>query len=475
MVSLSLFPRLLAAQGLDLKSLAGEDWYGLYMNGHKSGYAMQRLTVQDDNSATFEEDAHFRIMMVNAKQDMRIRSRRVYGADGGLVSVESRVEDQNAGTSTWSARVEGDSLVLTTVLGGSTMNQTLPKPDESVEDALRHISLIAEGGKVGNEAAYTVFEPMLMKEIHATSRIVGVEQRVLDGAPTKVFRIKTHMQELDLTSISYITEDGTTLEDVTAGTITMRLEPKEVAQDVDYENDVIVSNAAVVDAPIGNPRLRPSLELRITGPLTPGHLFNDERQFLASEGDAFRFIGKRISLDEFEPAHLPITDKSVAEWLNASQFVQSDHPRLVEKAREIVGDETDASKVSEKLCHWVFANVNTTYSARISNSLEVLESLAGDCTEHSILFVGLARAAGLPAREVAGLIYWQQGDYCAFLFHQWAKVWVGKWIDVDPTFDQPLADATHIKLAEGDLFKQTHLIPIIGQIRIEVVENSEGS
>ncbi len=76
------------------------------------------------------------------------------------------------------------------------------------------------------------------------------------------------------------------------------------------------------------------------------------------------------------------------------------------------------------------------------------------------------RAAGLPAREVAGLVY-VEGVHPGFYFHQWAKVWVGKWIDVDPTFNQPLVDVTHIKLAEGDLFQQARIIPIIGQLKIQ--------
>jgi len=50
-------------------------------------------------------------------------------------------------------------------------------------------------------------------------------------------------------------------------------------------------------------------------------------------------------------------------------------------------------------------------------------------------------------------------------------VWVGKWIDVDPTWNQPLADVTHIKLGEGDIFQQAQLIPIIGKIEVEVVDD----
>ena len=38
---------------------------------------------------------------------------------------------------------------------------------------------------------------------------------------------------------------------------------------------------------------------------------------------------------------------------------------------------------------------------------------------------------------------------------------------MDPTFDQPLADVTHIKLAEGDLFEQAKIMPIIGQLKIQ--------
>jgi hypothetical protein len=108
----------------------------------------------------------------------------------------------------------------------------------------------------------------------------------------------------------------------------------------------------------------------------------------------------------------------------------------------------------------------------LTNSLEVLENLEGDCTEHSVLFIGLARAAGLPAREVAGLIY-VDGIQPGFYFHQWAKVWIGKWIDVDPTFNQPLADVTHIKLAEGDLLSQAQLLPVVGQLDIEVVAEAQ--
>ena len=36
---------------------------------------------------------------------------------------------------------------------------------------------------------------------------------------------------------------------------------------------------------------------------------------------------------------------------------------------------------------------------------DIMEKKSGDCTEHALLFVTLARALGIPAREVSGIYY----------------------------------------------------------------------
>lgn len=473
MVTLLFFPRLLAAQSLDISSLEGESWYGLYLNGQKSGYSMHVVKKTEDGTVSVQEDAHFRMNMAGVPQDMRMFANRIYAADGRLVSVESTIDDASS-TSRFNAVVEGDKLVLRADVGGAVTEQEFPRPKESLEDALKQVELVQGEAKVGDALTFTTFEPMKPGEIKGRSEIVAVEERLLEGAPTKVYKIRTTMDFMGIETMSYVTEQGTTLEDITAGQITMRLEPEEIAKNVDYSNDVIVSNAAMVNHPIPDPRTRTDLKLRLSGPLSPAHLFNDERQFLTKNGDDYEFTGKAVNLDGFTTAKIPVTDEKVAQWLEPTLFVQCDDPRIVEKAREIIGDETDSLKASTLLSEWVYRNVNTIFSARLTNALEVLDSLEGDCTEHSILFVALARAAGIPAREVAGLIYMDSGSRPGFYFHQWAKVWIGKWVDVDPTWNQPLADVTHIKLAEGDLFQQAQLIPIIGQIKVEVLDEASG-
>lgn len=470
MTSFLLFPRILVAQVPNIDALLGERWYGLYLNGEKAGYSMSSLAKEDDGRITSIEDARFRINMVGVRQDMSIFSKRVYGAEGEIQSIEARVTDP-VSTSDFNAVVEGDGLVLTTTVGGQTTETRLPKPAETLMDSVKQAQWIGADPKVGDKIEFSVFEPMYQKELNGASYIVGEEERVFEGVPTRVYKVKTTLDLMNIESLSYIADNGTILEDVVAGIITMRLEPEEIAKDVDYSNDVIVSNAAYVDKPIENPRSREMLRLKVSGPLTADHLFNDERQSIEVAGDNFKFNAKRIALDSFEHAQLPVTDEEAAHWIKPSMFVQSDDPKLTKKAKEIVGNEKDMLAISNKLCSWVHGNMRSTFSARLSNALEVLGSLEGDCTEHSILFIGLARAAGVPAREVAGLVY-VEGVQPGFYFHQWAKVWVGAWIDVDPTFNQHIADVTHIKLAEGDLLQQAKIIPVIGNMRIEVLEDA---
>jgi hypothetical protein len=461
----------LAASAVDLESLVGEDWYGLYFNGQKAGFAKESVSLAKDGALTMSEEVQFRIKMSGNEQNMQLRATRVYNPDGELGSAHTQVIDQS-GKLEFTVKAKGDQFMYTSIVGGAKSERLIPNPHETLDEVLSQTALAHEDAAIGDSAEYEMFDPMNEMKLKHKSAVIGIEERVFDGVPTKVFVIQTTAEPIGIESTSYVTVDGTVLEDVYAGTITMRLEPKEVAQDVNYSNDVIISNAALVDELIDNPRSRDSLELQLTGPLTPSHLFNDERQFIAAEGNQYSFRAKRISMDGVTTPSLPVQDEAMQDWLQATTFVQSDDARLISKAQEIIGSETNALKASELLCHWVYQNVQTSFSARLTNSLEVLDSLAGDCTEHSMLFIGLARAAGLPAREVAGLVY-VDGPPAGFYFHQWAKVWVGKWIDVDPTFDQPFADVTHIKLAEGDLFEQIRLVPIIGQLQVSVVDGPD--
>jgi transglutaminase-like putative cysteine protease len=86
-----------------------------------------------------------------------------------------------------------------------------------------------------------------------------------------------------------------------------------------------------------------------------------------------------------------------------------------------------------------------------------------------VLLTALARAAGIPARVVAGLVY-QDGD---FFYHAWSELWLDGWLSADAVFAQMPADATHVKLLEGGPERHAQLARLMGRLSFATVE--EGS
>ncbi|MCF6286742.1 MAG: hypothetical protein L3K26_16340, partial [Candidatus Hydrogenedentes bacterium] len=263
----------LMAAPIDIESLLGESWYGIYMNKQKAGYAVNGVVRNEDGTITVSENAVFQITMATKKQDMHITSQRTYTPEGALLSIESEVVDP-AGTNTFFGQVRGDGLHLVSVVGGVENTEIFPKPKETLQDSIKLAQLILSNPKEGSSISFSVCEPLYKKELAGISTIMGMEEREFEGVMTKVYKVKTTMPEMGVDSISYVAEDGTTLEDQVAGLIVMRLEPEHLAKDVGYSNDVIVSNAAMVETPIDNPRKRASLRLEIRGPINYSHVFN---------------------------------------------------------------------------------------------------------------------------------------------------------------------------------------------------------
>ena len=160
---------------------------------------------------------------------------------------------------------------------------------------------------------------------------------------------------------------------------------------------------------------------------------------------------------------LPARDSSLAPWLAAHPLIQSADPGIRTAGHEIVGDERDPTRAAERLTHWVAAHVRKDATVGLPNAVRVLAQRRGDCNELTVLYVALARAVGLPARPVAGLL-----DVSGrFYYHAWPEVYLGGWVAVDPMLDQFPADAAHLRFIVGGLARQAQLIRFIGRLKLE--------
>jgi transglutaminase-like putative cysteine protease len=164
-------------------------------------------------------------------------------------------------------------------------------------------------------------------------------------------------------------------------------------------------------------------------------------------------------------ARLPIRDTALAAELASEPLIQASDPRIQAQARQIVERERRAGRVAELLTRWVYDALEKRITISVPSALQVLEERRGDCNEHTVLYVALARALGLPARTAAGVVYLRG----RFYYHAWPEVWLGEWVAVDPTFGQYPADAAHLRFVVGGLARQVELIRLIGRLELQVV------
>ena len=169
------------------------------------------------------------------------------------------------------------------------------------------------------------------------------------------------------------------------------------------------------------------------------------------------------------PEHAPLgaADAALAQYLAPAPFIESDDAAIVATARSIVGSGRDATAAARALVAWVNEHLEQAPSVTVPSAREVLAARRGDCNEHAVLLAALARAAGIPARVVAGAMYLDG----AFYYHAWTELWLGTWVSADAVFRQLPTDATHVKLLEGGPERHMELAGIVSELRFTAEES----
>ena len=143
-------------------------------------------------------------------------------------------------------------------------------------------------------------------------------------------------------------------------------------------------------------------------------------------------------------------DVTLTEYLEPSRGLESDHPSIISRAGEITSNSSSDKEQARKI--YAFVLDHMTYDAesphRNQGALNALEHGIGVCEDYASLFVALARAADLPARQVNGYAdpkatgeIWKLAPGQAFSLqgyrHSWAEVYLeGEgWLPLDPTMD----------------------------------------
>ncbi|MGW8186697.1 MAG: transglutaminase-like domain-containing protein [Desulfobacterales bacterium] len=136
-------------------------------------------------------------------------------------------------------------------------------------------------------------------------------------------------------------------------------------------------------------------------------------------------------------------------YLAQEPFIETEAPQIRRLALSLKAGNSLAT--AENIYRWITGSIRYVgYVKNNRGAWQTLQAKQGDCTELMYLFVALCRAAGVPARGMAGYHCPESAALDPAQYHNWAEFYAeGRWRLCDPQkriFMQQAADYVAIRI-----------------------------
>jgi hypothetical protein len=472
---------------LGARSLAPDaHWYVIRMDGVTIGVAQTALDTTP-TGFRFRDEVTLDVPAMGRVHRSLARTHLELGRQLELHSFRFALES-GIGRFEVSGEAHGDTAVSVVMsAGGGPQRSRMKVRDGLLLDAALTLRMAASGAlRAGNEFTTRVFDPSSMSERDVAVHVVGRETMivsdsadlidgrwvatVLDTVP--VWRVDQRFGGVTISN--WVDEDGQIVRAESPLGFTIERMYYELAQQewrgarsspalAEGYGALIEGTAISSNVDLSDVGRRTRLAVRLGGVELEGFDLEGGRQSL--RGDTL--VVSLEAAPRTATYSLPYRGGGApAAELESTPLVQADDPRIIETARRIARGSADPAEVAMRLNDWVYRALRKEITLSIPSALQVLDARQGDCNEHTVLYVALARALGLPTRTAVGLVHIRG----SFYYHAWPEVWLGsEWVAVDPTLGQYPADASHLRFLVGGLARQVELIRLIGRLQLEVI------
>ena len=433
-----------------------DEWFGVYQGQRKIGWA-HRATTPTPTGYRVRDESMLELAMLGTPQQLTTSLAAETDGSFGLRSFHFTLISPAA---TFTARGTSDGRQLDVRYGAGGRENGLELPlDEPIQLATTLRPRIATARPApGTRYSHTTFSPLTLRRETITTVVEGRE--TIDGTDT----LRVVEEQQGLRAHVWLDAEGRAVREEAMLGLVLRAEPHETAlRGLDAAAPLELTSATRIPlhGTIASPRGAAALTLLVSGGAA-GQIPDDPPRQRMDAG-VLRIVR--------EPAPVPgaaAAPPPEAGDLLPSPFIESDDPAIVARARAIAGEEADPVRRAERILAWMETSMTPEPSATVPSAREVLRVLRGDCNEHAVLVAALARAAGVPARMVAGAVY-QDG---AFFYHAWNELWLGgRWVSADAVFHQMPVDATHVKLIEGGPERHLGLATVVGRLSFTTAED----
>jgi transglutaminase-like putative cysteine protease len=458
-------------------------WYLIRMGDVPIGIAQSQLDTLPDGYV-FLDEITLDVPALGKVHRSLARTRIELGPSLDLRTFRFSL-DSSIGRFQVSGEVRADSTVAVMMdAGGGPQESVMPAAGGLLLDAALTLRMAASGAlRNGNEFTARIFDPSSMSERDVVVRVGARETiivsdsarrengrwvaHVLDTVP--VWRVEQRFGGVSVTN--WVDDDGQIVRAESPLGFTIERTYYELARqawqggrraELAAGYGALIEGTAIsANVDVRRVAAQPQLRVRLGGVDLEGFDLEGGRQTL--RGDTLivtREPAVRATYAlPWQGGGEPATE------LASTPLIQATDPRIVAMARRIAGGSTDPAAVALRLNDWVYGALEKDVTLSVPSALQVLDARRGDCNEHTVLYVALARALGLPTRTAVGLVHIRG----SFYYHAWPEVWLGEWVAVDPTLGQVPADASHLRFLVGGLARQVELIRLIGRLQLEVI------
>lgn len=461
---------------------ASDWWFGAYLQDHKIGYMnVQVEPITKDGRQLLKYTANDHVVLDILGQRMEQTTTSTTLCDLQYHPLEAEFSMVSGGSTTSvTAHFFADRIEARKTTADSSVDQVIEIPvgQELVVDER---AVASEGQlKVGETIAMYQFNPVSLSIDQHELTGLSTEPLTLDGETIETTRVQ--LKAPYATAQVWVSGDGEMQQlklPLGQTELLFKREKPEVAALMPDESgprvDLVVSTSIRPSTPLENPRGVTRLKLKVEGLDALKTVPSDDWQTVTplDGGGSEVVIAAKDADQETSDARLPAADEQ--KFLSSTTYIETDHPDIQAAAKDALGEDPPSEPVARawKIHDYVHRLVKWQSNIGLPRSaLEILHNPAGVCRDNAALYTALARAAGLPTRICAGVVYVNG----AFMGHAWAETWIGRWQPFDATLAQHKVDATHLKLAEGEKYTCLfEMLPALGKLKIEVLEVDHGT
>ena len=453
-----------------IKEHLGVSSYGNYMGGKKVGWDTDEIKLTKLNGVEVVSqvsESYFKALFGGNKTEVIDRTEVFYSLVGkGEILLIKSFHLENGAKKTRELNLQKGGLTMVTTTQNRLDEKKVSKPKENLSMQMDLASWLKSKRTRGD--VFDCFSTSVEEDdLNVPTRYIYKSKKNIQVTGGDLMVHEVDQETHGALFYSLLENNGRLHYGRMGKIIEYRLESNDVAKKLDNDLvDLIQISAVTLDKKLGDPVKIKSLKLSFVAD-DDFDVPQSHRQIISKGKDNNLVMEiKRDFIIKNGKALLPDESK---RSLATSISIPSDNPKIIALATKIVGDAPNDFEKASRIVKWIFTNLEKTMAKNSDNALDILDKKAGDCTEHTLLFVTLARAVGIPSREVGGIAYMAGEKVPKMAWHAWAEFHDGKqWLTADPTWNQTLVDGTHIKFSEGST--DLKWLNILGGLTLQVID-----